>query len=330
MGRKRKKGLPVHGWVVLDKPEGLGSTQAVGTVRRAFDARKAGHGGTLDPFATGILPIALGEATKTVPYVMDGEKSYRFTVRWGCATDTLDPEGEVVARDDHRPGEADILNALTDFRGTIDQVPPAYSAIKIDGARAYDLARAGETVEIPSRTVEIYRFDLLEILDRDHAEFVCDCGKGTYVRALARDLAHRLGTVGMVTSLRRTRVGAFLEQDAVTLEDISDMAVPLADISLDAHGESGHKPAQIGAGAVTVLLPIEAALDGIPAIALNEVETIRLRNGQSVSLLRKLDLDRISDLEPGDEVIAMHEDEAVAIALYDRGEIRPVRVFVRN
>lgn len=332
MGKKRKKGLPVHGWVVLDKPEGMGSTQAVGKVRWLFNAQKAGHGGTLDPFATGILPIALGEATKTVPYIMEGEKRYRFTVRWGVATDTLDTEGEETATSDKRPSEDDILDIMPAFVGVIDQVPPAYSAIKIDGERAYDLARAGEMVEIPSREVEIFALELIDIPDRDHAVFDCECGKGTYVRALARDMAAELGTVAMVSSLRRTRVGPFEEADAVALTTLEPKAEAPAEPanSLESQDQSGHKPAQPGGAPISALLPIEAALDGIPAIALSEVETSRLRNGQAVSLLRKLDLERISDLEPGDEVVAMHSGEAVAIACFDRGEIRPLRVFVRG
>ncbi len=328
MGKKRKKGNPVHGWVALDKPEGLGSTQAVGKLRWLFNAQKAGHGGTLDPFASGILPIAFGEATKTVPYVMDGEKRYRFTVRWGMATDTLDPEGEVIATSDVRPSEDQILDIMPEFVGEIDQVPPAYSAIKIGGERAYNLARAGEEVEIPSRRVDIYAMELVDIPDAEHAEFDWECGKGTYVRALARDMAARLGTVGMVTRLRRTRVGPFEEAAAVTLASIEDAVE--AEKSLEPADQTGHKPGHSGTGALSALLPIEAALDGIPAITLNEVETSRLRNGQAVSLLRKLDLERIAGLEPGDDVIAMHAGEAVAIACFDRGEIKPLRVFVRG
>ena len=308
MGRRKRKGHPVLGWVVLDKPAGLGSTPAVGKVRRIFDAQKAGHGGTLDPFATGLWPIALGEATKTVAFVMDGFKSYRFTIRWGVTTDTLDPEGEVTERSDHRPSEADIRAALPNFIGDIQQKPPAYSAIKVNGERAYDLARDGETVDLPPRLVEIDDCRLIAMPDVDHAVVECDCGRGTYVRSLARDLARDLGTVGMVTELRRTAVGPFTEDDA---------------ISLDALEETGHNPPDLA----QYLLPIEAALDGIPAMALSEAEAMRFRNGQPVSLLRKMDLDRIADLEDGDEVLATHDGRAVALASYGKGEIRPVRVF---
>lgn len=306
---RRKKGRPIDGWIVLDKPEGMGSTNAVSAVKRALDAQKAGHGGTLDPFATGLLPIALGEATKTVQYVMDGDKTYRFTVRFGAQTDTLDPEGDVVATSDARPTDGEIKAALPGFLGDIDQIPPAYSAIKINGERAYDLARAGEAPEMKSRQVWIESFEMIDRPDADHAVFDLVCGKGTYVRSLARDLAAALGTVGDVSVLRRMAVGPFTESQA---------------ISLDAVAEIGHKPAESRG-----LLAIEAALAGIPAMALNEAETVRIRNGQSVSLLRKVDLARIADLKDGDEVVAFNGDCAVALARYDRGEVHPVRVLNR-
>jgi tRNA pseudouridine55 synthase len=306
---RRKKGRPIDGWIVLDKPADMGSTNAVSAVKRALDAQKAGHGGTLDPFATGLLPIALGEATKTVQYVMDGDKIYRFTVRFGLRTDTLDPEGEVVETSDARPTDDEIKAALPGFLGEIDQVPPAYSAIKIDGERAYDLARAGAAPDMKARAVWIESLDLIDRPDADHAVFETVCGKGTYVRALARDLAAALGTVGYVTALRRTAVGPFDESQAISLEAV---------------GEIGHKPAESRG-----LLAIEAALAGIPAMALTEAETVRIRNGQPVSLLRKVDLARIADLEDGDEVVAYFGEHAVALARYDRGEIRPVRVLNR-
>ena len=304
---KRKKGLPVHGWIVLDKAAGMGSTDAVSAVRRAMNAQKAGHGGTLDPFATGLLPIALGEATKTVQYVMDGEKTYRFTLRFGVETDTLDPEGEVVAQSDVRPDDAAIQAAIPQFVGEIDQIPPAYSALKIDGKRAYDLARAGEAPEMKARRVRIDRLELVDRPDADTAVFEVDCGKGTYIRSLGRDLAQALGTVGYLIALRRTRVGGFRENQAISLEDVAQL---------------GHKP-----GGSRGFLAIEAALDGIPAMALSEVEAVRLRNGQSVPLLRKVDLERIADLKDGDELIAYCGGIAVALARYGKGEIRPVRVL---
>ncbi|MCR9221820.1 MAG: tRNA pseudouridine(55) synthase TruB [Alphaproteobacteria bacterium] len=310
---KRKKGRPINGWLVLDKPAGLGSTQAVSRARRLYDARKAGHGGTLDPFATGLLPIAFGEATKTVQYVMEGLKTYRFTVRFGVTTDTLDPEGEVTARSDALPDalpdRAAIKAALSAFTGEIEQIPPAFSAIKIDGARAYDKARAGEAVEIAPRRVFVERLRLIETPDPSRAVLEMRCGKGTYVRALARDLAAALGTVGMVEELRRTAVAGFAESQAISLEALEQL---------------GHNPAALAER----LLPIEAALDGIPAMAVSEAEAVRLRNGQAVSLLRKIDLDRIADLSDDDEVVALHRGRAVALARYARGEIRPVRVLI--
>lgn len=304
---RRKKGRPIDGWIVLDKPEGMGSTNAVSAVKRALDAQKAGHGGTLDPFATGLLPIALGEATKTVQYVMDGDKTYRFTVRFGAQTDTLDPEGDIVATSDARPTDAEIQAALPGFLGVIDQIPPAFSAIKINGERAYDLARAGEAPEMKAREVWIESFEMIDRPDADHGVFDLVCGKGTYVRSLARDLATALGTVGDVSVLRRTAVGPFTESQA---------------ISLDAVEEIGHKPAESRG-----MLAVEAALAGIPAMALNEAEAVQIRNGQSVSLFRKVDLARIADLEDGQDVVAYVGDHAVALARYDRGTISPVRVL---
>jgi len=216
MARKRR-GNPVHGWVVLDKPLGLSSTQAVGKVRRLFQAQKAGHGGTLDPLATGILPIALGEATKTMPYMVDGVKGYQFTLTFGENTDTWDAEGAVTARSDVRPSKNEILGALPQFIGDIEQVPPRYSAIKVDGKRSYDLARSGEVVELKSRQVTVDSFELIE-MDADSATFDVACGKGTYIRSLARDLAAALGTCGHVTMLRRTRVGPFTLEQSFSLD----------------------------------------------------------------------------------------------------------------
>jgi tRNA pseudouridine55 synthase len=291
----------------------MGSTDAVSAVKRALDAQKAGHGGTLDPFATGLLPIALGEATKTVHYVMDGRKTYHMTLRFGEETTTLDPEGTVVKTSDHRPSDSEIQTALSDFIGNISQTPPAYSAIKINGERAYDLARAGQDVEMKSRIVRIDAIRFLSRPDADHVILEVDCGKGTYIRSLGRDLAQALGTVGSLTALRRLSVGPFTEADA---------------ISLDALAHMGHNPPESG-GKPYGLLAIEAALDGIPAMVLSEVETARLRNGQSVSLFRKVDLARIADLQDGDEAVALCGGIAVALVRYGKGEIRPVRVLNR-
>ena len=306
MARKRR-GEKVDGWVVLDKPEGLNSTRAVSIVRRLFDAAKAGHAGTLDPLATGVLPIALGEATKTVPFVMDGRKAYRFTVRWGEARTTDDREGEVSDTSDVRPAEVDILAALPGFLGEIEQVPPRYSAIKIDGERAYDLARANMPIEMKSRIVTLTRLDLLHIVDADHAEFEVECGKGTYVRSLARDLALVLGTVGHVTSLRRTRSGPFTLDHAISLDLLEESAQ--------------------GPGLQSHLLPIETALDDIPALALNGSEASQLRSGQPIPMFRAADIGRLGDLDKVDIVCAMAEGRPVALTRFAEGRLHPVRVF---
>ncbi|MFB0993074.1 MAG: tRNA pseudouridine(55) synthase TruB, partial [Rhodospirillales bacterium] len=219
MGRKRR-GEPIHGWIVIDKPLGMGSTGVVGKVRYLLNAQKAGHGGTLDPLASGILPIALGEATKTVAYAMDGCKTYEFTARWGQSTATDDMEGEVVSRSGVRPAEADIRAILSEFEGEIDQIPPIYSAIKVDGKRAYDLARADISMKLKSRKVQIDKCELISCDDVDHATFRVQCGKGTYIRSLARDIAVRLGTCAHVSRLRRTRVGPFTEKHAISLDSL--------------------------------------------------------------------------------------------------------------
>jgi tRNA pseudouridine55 synthase len=306
MARKRR-GQPVHGWVVLDKPAGITSTAAVAEVRRLFDAAKAGHGGTLDPLATGVLPIALGEATKTVPFVMDGRKGYRFTLRWGEARATDDAEGAVTATSERRPTRSEIEAALARFIGEILQTPPAYSAIRVAGERAYDLARAGETVELAPRPVVIERFELLDAPDRDHARFLVRSGKGAYMRSLARDLALALGTVGHVAELRRTGVGPFDESQAISLASLQAL---------------GHIAAASGQ-----LLPVETALDDIPALALTDAEALRLRSGQPVGLLRLSDRERLGHIRSGDLVCAMSGGKPVALARWDAGDLRPVRVL---
>ena len=296
----KRKGDKVDGWVVLDKPLGLGSTPAVGRVRRLFGAQKAGHGGTLDPLATGVLPIALGEATKTVPFVMDGRKQYRFTLRFGEARSTEDLEGEVTATSPVRPDEASIRTALPAFVGSIQQKPPAYSALKVDGQRAYDLARAGETVDLAPRTVVIERLELLGRPDPDSADFVVDCGKGTYIRSLGRDLALALGTVGHLTALRRTAAGPFREEAAISLSKLEAL---------------GHSPALLGA-----LAPVATALDDIPAVALTEAQADRLRQGQPVPLTRDAP-------PPGSLMRADSGSRLVALVRWDGVALRPVRVF---
>lgn len=297
---RRKKGDKIDGWVVLDKPVGLGSTPAVSRVRRLFGAQKAGHGGTLDPLASGVLPIALGEATKTVPFVMDGRKEYRFTLKFGEARSTEDSEGEVTASSEVRPTDQAIRGALSAFIGEIEQVPPAYSALKIDGQRAYDLARAGEAVEMKSRKVRIDSLELLARTDRDHADLVVTCGKGTYIRSLGRDLAVALGTVGHLSALRRTAAGPFREEAAISLPKLEAL---------------GHIPALLGA-----LVPVVTALDDIPALALTEAQADQLRHGQPVFLTRDAP-------SSGTLLRAEFDERLVALVRSDGTSIQPVRVF---
>ena len=304
---RRAKGRPISGWLVVDKPSGLTSTQVVARVRRILGPRKIGHGGTLDPLATGLLPIAMGEATKTVAYLMDAAKAYRFTVRWGEARSTDDAEGEVIETSEHRPTEAEITAVLPRFVGEIDQVPPTFSAIKIAGRRAYQVARAQESFELKPRRVTIYRLDLASGGEPDHATFEVECGKGAYMRALARDLGRALGTCGHVTALRRTAVGPFTEDHAISLETLEAL---------------GHSAAASGA-----LLPLETALDDIPALALTETEANRLRRGQAVSMLARSDRERIREFANGDVVYATFGGKPVALVRYDAGDIRPVRVL---
>ncbi len=296
----KRRGQKVDGWVVLDKPVGLGSTQAVGRVRRLFGAEKAGHGGTLDPLASGVLPIALGEATKTVPFVVDGRKEYRFTLCFGEARSTDDAEGEVVARSDVRPSDAEIRAKLPAFTGTIEQMPPAFSALKVGGKRAYDLARAGEAVELKPRPVVVERLEFLGRPDLDHADFVVTCGKGTYIRSLGRDLARSLGTVGYLSALRRTAAGPFRAEAAISLSKLETL---------------GHIPALFG-----VLAPVTTALDDIPALALTEAQADRLRQGQPLPLTR--------DAPPSGALLrAELEGKLVALVCSDGVALKPVRVF---
>ena len=303
----KRRGIPVHGWIAFDKPVGMSSTQAVAAVRRAANAEKAGHGGTLDPLASGMLPVALGEATKTVQWAMAGSKRYRMTVRWGEATATDDAEGEIVERSDVLPSEAAIRAALPTFTGDIMQVPATYSAILVGGKRAYDLARAGETVTLAPRPVRIDAFELVSRHDAQHATFEVACGKGTYMRSLGRDLARSLGTVGHLTALRRLSVGRFHVDRA---------------ISLDMLGEFGHiRPLS------EHLLPVETALDDIPALALTEAEAIRLRHGQSVQPLRPQDRACIDQLGNGSIVSVSASGKLVALVEIDAGMLRPVRVM---
>ena len=304
MGRARRGGKPIHGWLCLDKPAGMTSTEAVARVRRASEARKVGHGGTLDPLATGVLPIALGEATKTVAYVMAGPKRYRFTARWGEARTTDDAEGEVVATDQRRPERAEIEAALPEFVGTLDQVPPRFAAVKVEGERAYDLARRGEVVELASRQVEVQSFVLVEQPDRDHATFELRCGRGTYVRALIRDLGQRLGCLGHVVALRRLQAGPFQAEAALSLAALERLAAE------DALPQA--------------LLPVSAALGDLPALALTEPQADRLRAGQTIRVAPGLVIGEVSD---DSTVRAMAAGQMVALARLQGGELSPVRVF---
>jgi tRNA pseudouridine55 synthase len=298
---RRKRGHPVHGWLVLDKPAGMTSTRAVTVVRRLFDARKAGHAGTLDPLATGVLPIALGEATKTVPFTVEGDKVYRFRVRWGMETNTDDAEGEPARTSALRPTREAVEDLLPQFTGTIMQVPPAFSAIKIAGERAYVLARGGEEVRAEARPVQIAHLALIDTPDNETSEFEISCGKGTYVRALARDMGRCLGCFGHVVSLRRTRVGPFDESEAVTLEELEALA------------QEGDLKAY--------LQPIEAALDELVKINVTPPDAARLLQGQPV-LLRGRDAPIISG-----EAFAVSEGSIVALCRMEAGLLRPTRVF---
>jgi tRNA pseudouridine55 synthase len=302
---RRRRGLPVSGWLILDKPQGMTSTQAVTKVRRLFDAAKAGHAGTLDPLATGVLPIALGEATKTVPFAVEGLKTYRFTVRFGAETDSDDAEGTVVTESAARPETEAIEAMLPRFTGEISQVPPRFSALKVDGARAYDLARDKEEFELAPRVVSIERLALIARPDPDHCQLEAGCGKGTYVRALARDLGRALGSCAHVEALRRTRVGGFGEEDAVTLaelEAVKDNATEHDTLT-------------------RALKPIESALGDIPALALSLSDAARLRQGQPV-LLRGRDAPIFTGT-----AYATSRGMLVAVGEMEAGEFRPKRIF---
>jgi tRNA pseudouridine55 synthase len=304
---RKRRGRVVNGWLIVDKPSGMTSTTVVNRVKRLYDAAKAGHGGTLDPLATGLLPIAFGEATKTVPYVMDGLKTYRFTLRLGQRTETDDAEGDVVEESDVRPSEEDIRAALPQFIGNIQQTPPIYSAIKVNGERAYDLARANKPVVLEPRPIYIEDFQLIGYTDSDHADFLVMSGKGAYMRSLARDLAQVVGTEGHISALRRLKVGPFTENDAISLDELDSIGQIVA---LEQR-----------------LLPVAAALDDIPALRLTEIEASRLKNGQTVSLLRKVDLQRIADFIDGDTVLATGQDGPIALVRYMAGEVQPIRLL---
>ncbi len=296
----RKSGRDINGWLIVDKPAGITSTQVVGKVRWALNAKKAGHAGTLDPAATGVLAVALGEATKTVPYITDALKCYRFTMRLGQATNTDDAEGTVIQTSDTRPTDADIRAALPAFTGDITQVPPQFSAVKVDGERAYALARAGEEMDLAARPLWVESLDLIARPDADHAELEMVCGKGGYVRSIARDLGRALGCLGHVVTLRRTWSGPFDASDGLTLDQIDALArTP----DLDAR-----------------LLPLETGLADLPELRATPEGAARLRNGNPGMVIA-------SDVDYGDEAWASHQGRAVAVGTYMAGELHPSRVF---
>lgn len=296
----RKKGRDISGWLVVDKPAGPTSTAVVNKVRWALGAKKAGHAGTLDPAATGLLAVALGEATKTVPYVTDDVKCYTFTVRWGQATKTDDAEGEVVESRDLRPSDDDIRSALPRFTGDIMQVPPKFSAVKIDGERAYALARDDEAFEIAARPLHVESLTLIDRPDADHAVFEMVCGKGGYVRSIARDLGEALGCLGHVLCLRREWSGPFTLEGAITWDEIEAMA---------------HQP-ELDAR----LLPLEVGLDGLPEVRCTPEGAVRLKNGNAGMVLT-------SEANFGDEAWASFEGKPIAVGIYRAGELHPSRVF---
>ncbi len=312
---RRKKGDDVSGWVVLDKGEDMTSTHAVSAVRRIFNAQKAGHAGTLDPLASGVLPIALGEATKTVPWLVEAQKTYLFTIKWGQSTDTQDREGKVIGESAARPAPAAISAALAGFVGEIEQIPPQFSAVKVDGERAYDLARAGETLELEPRLVVVHEAELTGSEGADLADFRVRSGKGFYIRALVRDLAAKLGVEGHVWRLRRTSVGPFHESKAVTLDGLEDLR---------------HKGA-----ALERLMPVETALADIPALAINGEDAFKLRQGRPIVLLPHV----VEALRPnfrprtiaGQDAsraaVALFEGKAVALGDVRAGQFKPYRVF---
>lgn len=297
---RRKKGRDISGWVIVDKPSGMSSTSVVGKVRWAFDANKAGHAGTLDPEATGLLAIALGEATKTVPFVTDANKAYRFTVTLGAATNTDDSEGEVIKTSDKRPSDDDIRAALPVFTGDIQQVPPQFSAVKIDGQRAYALARGGEDIDLAPRPLRVERLELIERVDADTVILEMECGKGGYVRSIARDLGEYLGCFGHVLSLRRIWSGPFTADEAVSLETLTDLA-RTPDIE-------------------DLLLPLETGLQDLPHCILSAEGAVRISNGNPGAVVS-------SEAAFGEVAWGSHRGVPVAVGIYQAGELRPTRVF---
>ncbi|MEI9402413.1 tRNA pseudouridine(55) synthase TruB [Mesorhizobium argentiipisi] len=314
--RGKKKGRPVSGWVVLDKPVGMGSTEAVSKIKWLFQAEKAGHAGTLDPLASGMLPIALGEATKTVPYVQDGAKVYRFTVAWGEERSTDDLEGPVTKSSDRRPSEAEVRALLPNYTGVFMQTPPQFSAIKIAGERAYDLARDGETVEIPAREIEIGRLDIVEH-GADKTVFEVECGKGTYVRSLARDMGRDLGCFGHISELRRIEVEPFTPEDFVTVAELES-----ARFGDKTEAASDEAEAPLDFSAIDALLVETAvALDCLPQVAVSDDAATKIRLGNPV-IIRGRD----APVE-AEEACATARGKLVAIGAIEQGMFKPKRVF---
>jgi len=299
MGRKRK-GRDISGWLIVDKPAGMTSTAVVNKVRWALQAKKAGHAGTLDPDATGVLAVALGEATKTVPFITDALKAYRFAVRLGQATNTDDAEGEVLAESETRPSDDGVKDALGQFVGDIQQVPPKFSAVKIDGERAYKRARDGEEFEVEARPLWVEELILTDRPDADTIELEMICGKGGYVRSIARDLGEALGCYGHVAWLRRVWSGPFQAEDGITMDEVEALA---HDPALDDH-----------------LRPLEEGLTELPMASCNEMSASRLRHGNPAPVIA-------SGVEYGDECWAAHRGRAVAVGQYKGGELYPSRVF---
>lgn len=307
---RRRKGDKINGWINLDKPEELGSTPALGKVRRLLNAQKAGHAGTLDPLASGILPIALGEATKTIQFIQDSDKEYEFEISWGVQTSTDDREGEILYQSDIRPTKKQIEAILSQFTGDIEQIPPQFSAIKVDGERAYDLARDGENVDLQPRRVHIQALELLEA-NEEIAKLKMTCGKGTYVRSLARDMGLALSTYAHIKTLRRTRVGPFTLEGSISLAKLEQMS----DI----------------ARREDALLPLEVALDDIPALNLRTEETAKLRNGQELSFIARPDFERLNAAGLGkeDEIVALalYQGNPIAIVQNKGPQVKPLRVL---
>ncbi len=302
MNAPRAEKRDFHGWLILDKDIGQTSTAAVAALKRLFRAKKVGHAGTLDPLASGVLPIAFGEATKTVSFVMDGQKAYRFKVRWGVETDTDDSEGRMLSESAVRPSPEAIRALLPRFTGRIEQIPPRYSALKIEGERAYNLARDGEEVSLAARPVDVHRLTLIETPDTDHAIFETECGKGTYVRALARDMGRALGSLGHVCALRRTRVGSFGEEQAVRFAELERLG-------------------QAGSDLASALLPVESGLAAVPALQVSRADADRLALGQSV-LLRGRDAPLLAGM-----VSVSTQGSLVALAEIEQGALKPRRIF---